>query len=191
MLPLSEHSTTELYFTCRDHDTSKSAPFMTKLLMQKGYSTSGLINYAASVESSRAMITVINIFSYGFIILISLIAAANVFNTISTNINLRRREFAMLKSIGMTPKAFTKMMDFECLLYGFKGLLYGLPVSFLMTWMIYRAIGQGLEIAFFIPWYSIAIAVGSVFLVVFVTMLYSMRKIRRENTIDTLKNENL
>lgn len=97
----------------------------------------------------------------------------------------------MLKSIGMTPKAFTKMMDFECLLYGFKGLLYGLPVSFLMTWMIYRAIGQGLEIAFFIPWYSIAIAVGSVFLVVFVTMLYSMRKIRRENTIDTLKNENL
>lgn len=137
------------------------------------------------------MITVINIFSYGFIILISLIAAANVFNTISTNINLRRREFAMLKSIGMTPKAFTKMMDFECLLYGFKGLLYGLPVSFLMTWMIYRAIGQGLEIAFFIPWYSIAIAVGSVFLVVFVTMLYSMRKIRRENTIDTLKNENL
>ena len=97
----------------------------------------------------------------------------------------------MLKSIGMTPRAFSKMMDFECLLYGFKGLLYGLPVSFVMTWLIYTAIGQGLEIAFFIPWYSIAIAVGSVFLVVFATMLYSMRKIRNENTIDTLKNENL
>lgn len=191
MLPLSENATTELYFTCKDHDTSKCAPFMSKLLIQKGYSTSGLINYAASVESSRAMVTVINIFSYGFITLISLIAAANVFNTISTNINLRSREFAMLKSIGMTPKAFSKMMDFECLLYGFKGLLYGLPVSFFMTWMIYCAIWQGLEIAFFIPWYSIAIAVGSVFLVVFVTMVYSMRKIRRENTIDTLKNENL
>lgn len=97
----------------------------------------------------------------------------------------------MLKSIGMTPKAFSKMMDFECLLYGFKGLLYGLPVSFAMTWMIYNAIGQGLEINFFIPWYSIAISIGSVFLVVFITMLYSMRKIRRENTIDTLRNENL
>ena len=123
--------------------------------------------------------------------MISLIAAANVFNTISTNINLRRREFAMLKSIGMTPKAFSKMMDFECLLYGFKGLLYGLPVSFVLTWMIYSAIGPGLEIAFFIPWYSIAIAVGSVFLVVFVTMLYSMKRIQKENTIDTLRNENL
>lgn len=97
----------------------------------------------------------------------------------------------MLKSIGMTPKAFSKMMDFECLLYGFKGLLYGLPVSFVMTWMIYGAIGEGLEISFFIPWYSITIAVGSVFLVVFATMLYSMKRIQKENTIDTLRNENL
>ena len=137
------------------------------------------------------MVNVVNIFSYGFITLISLIAAANVFNTISTNINLRRREFAMLKSIGMTPKSFTRMMNFECLLYGFKGLLYGLPVSFIVTLMIYRSICEGLEMAFFIPWYSIAIAVGSVFLVVFTTMVYSMRKINKENTIDALKNENL
>lgn len=190
-MPLSENTNVDLFFKCQDHKTTNSSAYMTKLLMKKGFSTSNLVDYAASVESSRAMVTVINIFSYGFIILISLIAAANVFNTISTNISLRRREFAMLKSIGMTPKAFSKMMDFECLLYGFKGLLYGLPVSFVMTWLIYTAIGQGLEIAFFIPWYSIAIAVGSVFLVVFATMLYSMRKIRNENTIDTLKNENL
>lgn len=190
-MPLSENTSTELLFQCKNHHTAESFAFMSKLLMDKGFSTSNLTDYAASVESSRAMVTVINIFSYGFIILISLIAAANVFNTISTNINLRRREFAMLKSIGMTPKAFSKMMDFECLLYGFKGLLYGLPASFAMTWMIYNAIGQGLEINFFIPWYSIAISIGSVFLVVFITMLYSMRKIRRENTIDTLRNENL
>lgn len=190
-MPLSENTSTELFFKCLNHNTKNSYAAMAKLLMQKGFSTSGLVDYAASVESSRAMVMVINIFSYGFIILISLIAAANVFNTISTNINLRRREFAMLKSIGMTPKAFSKMMDFECLLYGFKGLLYGLPVSFVMTRMIYHAIGQGLEIAFFIPWYSITIAVGSVFLVVFATMLYSMKRIRKENTIDTLRNENL
>lgn len=190
-LPLSENTSTELFFKCKDHNTTKSFALMTKMLMQKGLSTSALIDYAASVESSRAMVTVINVFSYGFIILISLIAAANVFNTISTNINLRRREFAMLRSIGMTPKAFSKMMNFECLLYGFKGLLYGLPVSFVMTWMVYNAIGHGLEIAFFIPWYSVTIAVGSVFLVVFATMVYSMRRIKKENTIDTLKNENL
>ncbi len=68
---------------------------------------------------------------------------------------------------------------------------YGLPVSFLMTWIIYHTISNGLDTEFFIPWYSIAIAVGSVFLVVFATMLYSMGKIKKENTIDVLKNENV
>ena len=143
------------------------------------------------MDNDRAMVTVINVFAFGFITLISLIAAANVFNTISTNIILRRREFAMLRSVGMTPEGFQKMMNFECLLYGFKGLLYGLPVSFLMTWIIYHTISNGLDTEFFIPWYSIAIAVGSVFLVVFATMLYSMGKIKKENTIDVLKNENV
>lgn len=187
--PIQENTRTEFFFQCEDH--TAAAADMTKRLQDKNLNTSSLTDYTMSLESDRAMQTVVNIFSYGFITLISLIAAANVFNTISTNINLRRREFAMLKSIGMTPKAFSKMMDFECLLYGFKGLLYGLPVSVFITWMIYRSVGQGLEMAFFIPWYSIAIAVGSVFLVVFITMLYSMQKIRKENTIDTLKNENL
>ncbi|MGI6667889.1 MAG: ABC transporter permease [Acetivibrionales bacterium] len=136
------------------------------------------------------MVTIISIFSYGFIILISLIAAANIFNTISTNIGLRRREFAMLKSIGLTQKGLTKMMNYECLLYGIKGLIYGITVSFGVTYLIYRGLIQGVEINFFIPWHSVAIAVGSVFAVVFATMLYSMDRIKKDNPIDALKNEN-
>ena len=97
----------------------------------------------------------------------------------------------MLRSVGLTPEGFRKMMNFECLLYGFKGLLYGLPVSFLVTFWIYRAISNGLASSFYIPWYSVALAVFSVFLVVFATMLYSMSKIKKENTIDVLKNENI
>ncbi|NBH13501.1 ABC transporter permease [Lachnospiraceae bacterium] len=187
--PVAKNHSVELLFQGEDHNAAYAE--MTNILTENSLSASSLYDYAASEESNRAMVNVINIFSYGFITLISLIAAANVFNTISTNINLRRREFAMLKSIGMTPESFRKMMNYECLLYGFKGLLYGLPVSFIVTLLIYRSICEGLEMAFFIPWYSIAIAVGSVFLVVFATMVYSMRRIRRENTIDALKNENL
>ena len=150
-----------------------------------------IYDYMDSIENERAMITVINIFSYGFITLISLIAAANVFNTISTNIILRKREFAMLKSIGLSPKGFRKMMQFECLLYGCKGLMYGLPVSIGITWLIYQAVSDGIDFGFFIPWYSFVIAIGSVFAVVAVTMIYSMRKLSSENTMDALKNENL
>ena len=69
--------------------------------------------------------------------------------------------------------------------------MLGLPVSVLVTFLIYRIMAQGFSPNFYIPWYSIAIAVFSVFAVVFVAMLYSMGKIRKENTIDTLKNENI
>ena len=150
-----------------------------------------LYDVADEIETEKELITVINVFSYGFIILISLISAANVFNTISTNISLRRREFAMLKSIGMTRRGFNKMMNYECLLYGLKGLMFGLPVSILLTYLIFESLNFGIAVSFFIPWYAIVIAVGSVFAVVFATMLYAMRKIKKDNPIDALKNENL
>jgi len=148
-------------------------------------------DYAEIAEGDRNIYTIIQVFAYGFIVLISLIAAANVFNTISTNINLRRREFAMLRSIGMTNKGFNRMMNFECLLYGIKSLLYGLPVSLVLTYWIYKSVLEGFDTSFRIPWSAIAVAVSSVFIVVFSTMMYSMRKIKKDNPIDALKNENI
>lgn len=184
-----EVESAELYFKTTDHKLVYDS--MYKELDERGISTSQLFDVAASADTDRAMLIIINVFSYGFITLISLISAANVFNTISTNISLRRREFAMLKSIGMTQKGFHKMMNYECILYGFKGLLYGLPVSILITYFIYRSVLNGWETTFFIPTHSILIAIVSVFIVVFSTMLYSMSQIKKDNTIDTLKNENI
>lgn len=163
------------------------------LLEEKGLDNSvSTYNYAESMQQMRSLITIIRVFSYGFITLISLIAATNVFNTINTNIGLRRREFAMLKSVGMTPKGFNRMMNFESILYGFKSLLFGLPVSVLITRLIYEISTRGgYEFEFYIPWASFAVAVISVFVVVFASMIYSMRKIKKDNPIDALKNENL
>ncbi|NLB21936.1 MAG: ABC transporter permease, partial [Clostridium sp.] len=163
---------------------------MVDQLTDSNLSQSNLFNIASVVERNRALINVINIFSFGFIILISLIAAANVFNTISTNIHLRKREFAMLKTVGMTPKGFKKMMTYESVLYGLKGLLYGLPVAIGVTYLIYLAMSNGIDFEFFIPWYSLIIAIGSVFIVVFSTSAYGMNKIRQDNPIDALKSEN-
>jgi len=146
---------------------------------------------AADEEENRNIVTIIQVFAYGFIVLISLIAAANVFNTISTNIALRRREFAMLKSVGMTAKGFNRMMNFECILYGTRALLFGLPVSVGISYLIHLAVSEGYQKDFTLPWVALGIAVLSVFLVVFVTMMYSMSKIKKDNPIDALKNENL
>ena len=152
-----------------------------------GYS---LYDEAQRAERDRNTITIINVFSYGFVVLISLIAAANVFNTITTNIHLRRREFAMLKSVGMSSGGFNRMMNYECLLYGTRALLYGLPASLIVAMLIHRSVAYAYTMAFRVPWKAMGISVLSVFLVVFVTMLYAMSKIKKDDPIEALKNEN-
>lgn len=186
---LNQFRNTEYFLTSSNHTASfeNLAPVLT----ENGLSSRQLFDYAANAETNRNVVTIIRVFAYGFIVLISLIAAANVFNTISTNISLRRREFAMLKSVGMTQKGFRRMMNYECLLYGSKALLLGLPVSCGITYLIYRAVTTAYETSFHLPWAAIGIAVLSVFLVVFATMMYAMRKVKKDNPIDALKNENL
>lgn len=177
------------YVLSENHKLSYDA--MKNIVVEQGLSKRYLSDYAEGVEENRTLILIVNVFSYGFIVLISLIATANVFNTISTNISLRRREFAMLKSVGMSNKEMSRMMNFECVLYGSRALLYGLPVSVLITWFIYLVVSEGFTAGFYLPWRAIMIAVLSVFAVVFATMLYSMRKIKEDNPMDALKNENL
>ena len=186
---LNQFRNTEYFLTSSNHTASFEN--LATVLTENGLSSRQLFDYAANAETNRNVVTIIRVFAYGFIVLISLIAAANVFNTISTNISLRRREFAMLKSVGMTQKGFRRMMNCECLLYGSKAMLLGLPVSCGITYLIYRAVTTAYETSFHLPWAAIGIAVLSVFLVVFATMMYSMSKVKKDNPIDALKNENL
>lgn len=172
-------------------DTDKGYEALRNVMNENGIESQYFSNYAKNIEDDRNTVLIVKVFAYGFIVLISLIAAANVFNTITTNINLRRREFAMLRSVGMTAKGRKRMLNFECLLYGSKALLYGIPASAGVTYLIYHVVNRGVDTPFTMPWKAVAIAVLSVFLVVFVTMMYSMRKIKKDNTIDALKNENL
>ena len=177
-------------FTSSSH--AETAESLKEILLERGsYTGSGQVYDVREQESSsRNMVTIVNVFSYGFIVLISLIAVANVFNTISTNVALRRREFAMLRSVGMTRGGMNRMMNYECLLYGFRALAFGLPPSALMTLFIYDTVGSSVSSTFQIPWSAVAVAVCSIFVVVFATMLYAMGRIKRENPIDALKNEN-
>lgn len=83
------------------------------------------------------------------------------------------------------------MLNFECLLYGAKALLYGIPVSLLVTWEIYRVVSDSIYTDFYVPALSILIAVFSVFAVVFVAMLYARGRMKHENIIDSIRQESL
>lgn len=96
----------------------------------------------------------------------------------------------MLRSVGMPDRDFNKMMRFECALYGLRTLLFGLPISGLLSWLIYKGmVLGGAEIAYTFPWSSMAISILGVFLVIFITMLYAVSKIRKENIIDALRDD--
>ncbi len=140
-------------------------------------------------QSDRSLILVMQVFCYGFIALMTLICTANIINTISTSIDLRRREFAMLKSVGMDPGAFNRMLVFESLFYGIKTLLYGIPLSVLLILMEYNMMQGTFDFPFFlpIPYYIAAIIV--LIGVVGIAMAYSFSKIRRENILEGLRTE--
>lgn len=152
-----------------------------------------LINLSQAFELFRNLTFVIDVFTYIFVFMISLIAVANVFNTISTNIRLRRRELAMLRSVGMSDRSFNSMMRFECAFYGIRTLLYGIPAATLLSWMIHKALTSLEEmddIAFAFPWAAMGISVLGVFCIVFITMMYAVSKIKKENIIDALRDDN-
>ena len=142
-------------------------------------------------QENEQLLLFMSVFTYGFIILISLISVANIFNTISTSIALRKREFAMLRSVGMTPKGFNRMLQFESMFYGIKALLYGLPISVAVMLLLYLSIRQTFEYGFALPWMSIIYAIVAIFVIVGSAMMYSTSKIKRENIIDGLKQENI
>lgn len=183
--PGMKETSTRLLFLSKHH--AKSFKAMRKYLMSEGQPTIQLRDQAEMQEQNRSVVTIVKVFSGGFVVLMSLIAVANVFHTITTNFYLRRREFAMLQSVGMGEKDFRKMLRYECLLYGSKALLYGIPVSVILVFLMDRAAGGMSNMNVGIPFSAIGAAVLPVFGIVFISMIYARRKIRKSSPMEILK----
>lgn len=173
----------------RSKEPLKLQEDLEKLQNQVGISRLSIYNVFNYRQTEENLVLLLSIFTYAFIILITAICAANILNTVSTSIALRKREFAMLKSVGITPRGFSIMLNYESIFYGIKSLTYGLPLSFAVMYLIYRIMMNKFEFGFIIPVHSVLIVVIAVFLLVGTAMLYSARKVKKENIIDALKQE--
>lgn len=151
-----------------------------------------IFDYEENVRQFNAIMLIVGIFVYGFIGVVSLIGLTNIFNTISTNMQLRSKEFASLKSIGMTKKEFNRMIRLESLMYGIKSLLIGIPLGVLGVFAIFSAFSKGnVPISFVFPWKAILISIAAVFIVVWLIMKYSISKVNKQNIIETIRNDNI
>jgi putative ABC transport system permease protein len=154
----------------------------------------GNFSYYSTAElnkNQKLQTLMTNLFFYGFLALITLIGVTNIVNTLDTNIKLRRREIAMLKSVGLTPGGFRRMLHYESLFYGLTALLYGLPLGIALSVFIYYQFNGVSSFVFSLPWGAIAACIAGVLAIVFATMMVSGAMIRNDNIVDTLKEENL
>lgn len=174
---------------CIETDEHKEvAENLTTLLNENDFGGNYVLDNVDALETMNTVMFIIQVFVYGFITLISLITIANIINTISANIALRRKEFAMLKSVGTTPKGFSKMVSLESVFYALKAVIFGVPISVLISVVLNKMLGESsIPYHFDIKLYLSVIII--VFVLISITMIYSVRKLKDDNIIEALKED--
>ena len=184
-------SITTGYLAMNSKDASSTEKALTELKKSLNDKSIYVSNIESEVKQEKDMITLISIFLYGFIIVISLIGVTNVFNTITTSMMLRSKEFAMLKSIGMTHKEFNHMIRLESIMYGLKSLIIGSLLGLLGSYGIYAAIGNKIDLGYIFPGMGIIISIIFVVIIIWLTMRYSLNRVNKQNIIETIRQENI
>lgn len=150
-----------------------------------------VIDSIDEAQKFEQTMNVMKIFVYGFIVVISLVSVTNIVNTISTNINLRKREFAVIKSIGVTPQGFKKMIYMESILYGILSLLYGIPIGICLNVLMNKILEGVITVQTLIPYKAILICVVAIFIITFIASYIPLKKISKENIIDNIRQESI
>ena len=148
-------------------------------------------NYQADYREERSAYLLTAILLYGFITVVALIGITNIFNTITTNLELRAPEFAMLRAVGMTKREFRRMIWLEGLFYVGKALAFGIPLGLGLSFWFYVIFSAGIATDYRPPLQACALSAAAVAILLYGIMHYSMGKINRRNIVETIRNENL
>ena len=182
-----DKSSSNSYYVATNQEKS-TRDEVKKVAEENNLSVIDSIDEAQKLEQTM---NVMKIFVYGFIVVISLVSVTNIINTISTNINLRKREFAIIKSIGVTPQGFKKMIYMESILYGILSLLYGIPIGICMNVLMNKILEGMITVQTLIPYKAILICVVAIFIITFIASYIPLKKISKENIIDNIRQESI
>lgn len=140
-------------------------------------------------ESLKANNSEMSILMYGFIIVISLIGAVNIINTITTNIILRRKEIASLNAIGMTYKNIRNMIVSEGVLYGVYGAFYGCVLGVILSYFISSSYKMIMDFKFQIPWKYMALASAVAIAIGIIAVIKPLMNIKKDNVVEVMREE--
>lgn len=142
-------------------------------------------------EKDESIMFLVEICVYGFIGFISLLCIANIINSLSTGMALKKRELAMLMAMGMTKGKMQKMVICEGLFYGLKAVVFGVPVGALIDGIIRNVLQPGFGVKAEFDMLAYVIVALVVFAIILANVVYAVGKVNKQNTIDLLKNENV
>lgn len=149
-------------------------------------------NMDKQMRDEKSLFTLLGVFAYGLIVVIALIGITNIINTLSTGMELRSREFATLRSIGMTDKQFVGMVRLESVFISVKALVIGVPLGILISYLLCVMMNRMDDaIIYELPYKAIILCIVVVIMLIYAIMKLSMTKLRHNNIIETIKNENL
>ena len=149
-------------------------------------------NMDKEMRDEKSLFTLLGVFAYGLIVVIALIGITNIINTLSTGMELRSREFATLRSIGMTDKQFVGMVRLESVFISVKALVIGVPLGILISYLLCVMMNRMDDaIIYELPYKAIILCIVVVIMLIYAIMKLSMTKLRHNNIIETIKNENL
>lgn len=149
-------------------------------------------NLDKEMRDEKSLFTLLGVFAYGLIVVIALIGITNIINTLSTGMELRSREFATLRSIGMTDKQFVGMVRLESVFISVKALAIGVPLGILISYLLCVMMNRMDDAIIYEPPYkAIILCILVVIMLIYAIMKLSMTKLRHNNIIETIKNENL
>lgn len=149
-------------------------------------------NLDKQMRDEKSLFTLLGVFAYGLIVVIALIGITNIINTLSTGMELRSREFATLRSIGMTDKQFAGMVRLESVFISVKALVIGVPLGILISYLLCAIMNRMDDVIIYEPPYkAIILCIVVVIMLIYAIMKLSMTKLRHNNIVETIKNENL
>lgn len=145
-------------------------------------------DYIEQRDSNQMIATVVNVFCLLFAVILALIAMANVFNTVTNSLILRRREFAVMKSVGLSNRQFRAMVAEECVAWCIRGLVPGVLLSLLVSFLLWQVIsGSMTGLPFTLPWNYVALAAAMTVVAVGASVAYGMHRCRADNVVEALR----
>ena len=149
------------------------------------------INIDAESSAMNDIGSLVMVFIYGFIIMLTLIGLTNVISTIATNVRSRSREFAILQSVGMTRGGLSHMLNLESILCSAKALIIGIPLGMLGSYAVFSFLSSPnapVEFPFTIPWMPIIQCTLGVLAVTWITMRYSASRLRGDSIVERIRS---